>query len=182
MSSDEFVQVGKVKDAHGIRGELFLVLFSGEAEWVDRLEKLRLVPAVGSSEAAKTFTLKSVRAHKNGLIAKTDEIRDRNEAETLKGWLLEIPEEFLVSEPGETIYLREIQNFNVVTKHKGLVGRIVNFASNGLQDLLVVETSWGEFEIPLVDEFVERIDYEARQIHMDIPEGLLGELDGDESQ
>jgi 16S rRNA processing protein RimM len=182
MSQNEFVQVGKVKDAHGIRGELFVVLFSGEAEWVDRLETLRLVPAESSSDGAKTFTVKSVRAHKNGLIAKTEEIKDRNEAETLKGWLLEIPEEFLISEPGETIYLREIQNFSVITKHKGPIGQIVNFATNGHQDLLVVKTSWGEFEIPLVEQFVEKIDYEAGEIHMDIPEGLLGELDGDESQ
>ena len=29
--TDEFVRVGKVKDAHGIKGELFIILFAGEA-------------------------------------------------------------------------------------------------------------------------------------------------------
>ena len=38
-----------------------------------------------------------------------------------------------------------------------------------------------EFEIPFVEPFVDEIDYEAKEIHLDLPEGLLGELEHEES-
>lgn len=175
-----FKRVGKVKDAHGIKGELFIVLFAGEAAWLNKLTTLRLVNETDAEATPRTFTVKSVRAHKNGLIAKTQELHDRNHAEELKGLLLEIPTEFLRSEKGESIYLSEIQGFRIFVKGKGEVGQIVNFGSNGAQDLLIVNTRDGEFEIPFVEAFVENIDYEAGQVHLDLPVGLLGELD-DES-
>lgn len=174
--SESYVRVGKMKDAHGIRGELFVVLFAGEAEWLDKLKELRLVFENGSGEP-KTYQIKSARAHKNGLIVKTMEIKDRNEAETLKGLLVEIPESFLVSNPGEQIFLREILGFTVSTVAKGEIGKVVKFSSNVAQDLLVVATKKGEFEIPFVDAFVKKMDYKAGTILMDLPDGLLGEAD-----
>jgi 16S rRNA processing protein RimM len=179
-SKEAFVRVGKVKDAHGIRGELFIVLFAGEAEWLGDLETMRLVPENPSAGVARELKVKSARLHKNGIIAKTEEIRDRNAAEALKGLLLEIPEDFLVSQPGESIFLREIDGFMVHDLEKGEVGKIVGFSHNGAQDLLLVETPKGEFALPFVDAFVEKIDYEARLVRMDLPVGLLGEFDESE--
>jgi 16S rRNA processing protein RimM len=171
---DAFVRVGKMKDAHGIRGELFIVLFAGQAAWIDKLKEIRLVKDDGSGQA-QIFGVKSVREHKNGLIVKSGDIRDRNHAETLKGLLLEIPSSYLVSEKGEELYLAEVEGFRVHTKHRGEVGAIVGFSSNGVQDLLIVETQDGPFEVPFVDAFVEKIDYESGIVYMDLPLGLLGE-------
>ena len=174
-----YIRVGKVKDAHGIKGELFIVLFAGEAAWLGELKEIRLASEDGDT---KVFPVKSVRLHKNGLIAKSADIRTRNEAEALIGRLFEIPAELLVSKPGETVFLREVHGFKVVTKQKGEVGTVTGFSSNGAQDLLVIETNWGEFEVPFVEAYVEEIDYEGRVMRLDLPEGLLGELEGDEIQ
>lgn len=174
--STEYVKVGKVKDAHGIRGELFIVIFAGEAAWLPKLETLKLLPNdEAPQESAKVFAVKSVRAHKNGFIAKTTELKTRNDAEALKGWTFEIPKEFFVSTKGESIYLREIEGFRVKTKANGEVGTIRSFSSNGVQDLLVVQTEKGEFEIPFVEAYVVNIDYDTQLIEMDLPLGLLGE-------
>lgn len=180
MSEQQFVRVGKVKDAHGIKGELFIVLFAGEAAWLGDLKEIRLVNETG--EDVKSFPVKSVRLHKNGLIAKSGDIRTRNEAEALIGRLFEIPGEMLVSKPGETVFLREVHGFKVFTRQKGEVGTVTGFSSNGAQDLLVITTNWGEFEVPFVEAYVEEIDYDAHIMRLDLPEGLLGELEGDEIQ
>ena len=97
---ESFVKVGKIKDAHGIRGELFVLLFAGEADWLTKMKDLRLVKE-SSELPPQFFSVKSARFHKNGMIVKTNEIKDRNQAESLKGLVLEIPEAFLVSKPGE---------------------------------------------------------------------------------
>ncbi len=170
----EFVRVGKVKDAHGIRGELFVILFSGEAAWLEKLESVRLVRESG--ELGGEFSLKSARPHKNGLIIKSDDIKDRNKAETLKGLLFEIPQSFLVSKPGESIYLTEIKDFTLVDATLGEVGKIVAFSSNTAQDLLVVKTPKGlTYEVPFVKQLVTGIDYEAGIVETDLPPGLIGD-------
>ncbi|MCM2282032.1 MAG: ribosome maturation factor RimM [Bdellovibrionaceae bacterium] len=171
----EFVTVGRVKDGHGLKGELFITLFAGEAAWLPKLKELRLIPPGDLEGPAKTFPVRHARLHKNGLIVLSPDIRGRNEAESLKGWMLEIPGEFLVSEAGEQIYLAEIENFKVDVEGRGEIGRITGFSSNGIQDLLVVATDKGEFEIPFVDAFVQEIDYENETIRMSLPIGLLGE-------
>lgn len=180
-SLQKFVKVGKIKDAHGIRGELFVVIFAGEASWLPKLKTIHLLPNDDASpEQMKTFEVKSARAHKNGLIAKTTSIKDRNEAETLKGWTFVIPEEFLVADKGEQPFLREVEGFQVVTQAQGAVGTVTGFSSNTVQDLLVVKTKDGEFEIPFVEAYVESIDYDAKVLNLDLPLGLLGELDESE--
>lgn len=176
----QFVTVGRVKDAHGLKGELFITLKAGEASWLKRLKTLRLVPP--TSGEPKTYPIKSARVHKNGMIVLSPEITDRNQAEALKGWSFEIPSEFLVSNPGEEIYLIEIQGFRVNVIGKGDVGVIVGFSSNGAQDLIIVKTETGEFDIPLVRQFVKKIDYKAQIVEMELPVGLLGEDIGDEPE
>lgn len=178
----EFVRVGKVKDAHGIKGELFLLLFSGEAAWLEQLKIVRLLESEGDGAHVRELTVRSARLHKNGLIVKTEELKDRDAAEALKGWLFEVPSSFFVSAKGEALYLREIQGFTVVCADKGEIGTVEGFGFNGAQDLLLVKTAWGEFEVPFVEAFVDEIDHGARRIRMNLPPGLLGELDGDEPQ
>lgn len=169
MSSSRVV--GKVKDAHGIKGELFITLFPKEAAWLNKLKTVAL-RQTETGPVTKTFTIKSARVHKGGLIVKTQEISDRNGAEELKGYFFEIPEEFLVSEKGDAIYLTEIENFEV--RHgETKIGKITAFSTNGAQDLLVVKTKNGVFDIPFVDKFVKKIDYENKFIEMDLPDGLF---------
>jgi 16S rRNA processing protein RimM len=177
----KFVSVGRVKDAHGLKGEIFIVLYSGEAAWLKQLKTLRLRPprdaAMADAAGASPIeaVVKAARLHKNGLIVLSPDIIGRTAAERLRGFELEIPETFLVSKPGESIYLREILGFGVATPQAGSVGRIVAFSSNGAQDLLIVRTARGDFPIPFVAPLVLGIDYEAKQIEMEIPQGLLGD-------
>lgn len=110
--------------------------------------------------------------HKDGLIVVTDEVNDRNHSETLKGFAFEIPKNILVSKKGETPYLIELLGFEVYDSDV-LLGTIHSFSSNSEQDLLVVESNTRFFEIPFVEPYVLKTDYEAKQIMMVIPEGLL---------
>lgn len=170
--------VGKVKDAHGIKGEIYITLFPREAAWLEKLKTVSLKQTETATET-KSYTVKSARLHKGGLIVKTHEIPDRNAAEALKGYFFEIPEEFLVSEPGEALYLSEIDGFEV--RERGTkIGSIVGFSNNGAHDLLVVKTKDGEFDVPFVEAFVITLDHDKKFIDMDLPEGLFDTEDAQE--
>lgn len=172
----EKVVVGKVRDAHGLKGELFIVLFAKVADWLSKLETFDLIRkemVEGKlQEVRHSFTVKRVKPHKNGLILNPNEMEDRTAAESFAGAVFEIPAELLKSEEGETIYLKEIDGFMVFDGDLE-VGPITGFSSNGPQDLLQVKSANGEALIPLVPELINKLDFKNKRIMMSLPQGLL---------
>lgn len=167
----EMKLVGKVKDAHGLRGELYIMVFSGDVSWAKKLNKFELRNP--KSGEVISYAVEKMKPFKQGLILKAPEMADRNASEAVKGFEFYIPAELLVSKQGETIYLGEIMNFVVKNVAQDTLGSITGFSSNGAQDLLVVETSNGSAEIPFVEAFIKKIDFKHKTVVMDLPEGLL---------
>jgi 16S rRNA processing protein RimM len=162
--------VGWVKQAHGIRGELFVQLYAGKADWLSDLNSVSLL-APGDS-TLKTWDVEVCRPHKEGLILKVKGVSDRNTSETMRKSGVYIPQEMLVADEG--LFLGQILNFKVVDLHGVVLGEIIGFASNGVQDLLRLKRENGvEALIPFVDAFVANIDFDNHQVKMDLPQGLL---------
>ncbi len=186
---DDFRIVGRVKDAHGLKGEIWVVLFAGQADWLTDLKdtggfflsKTENLPAEDVKAKLHPYKLKGARAHKNGLILQTPEIADRTAAEGFKGWFLAIPEEYLSSEEGESFYLSEIDGFQVREEGNG-IGTVIGFSSNNAQDLLIVELfkdvrpgvkAGDKIEIPFVEALIEAVDSDEEAIEVDLPNGLI---------
>jgi 16S rRNA processing protein RimM len=171
-----WILVGKVKDAQGLKGELFVHVFSGEAAWAPDLVEFALLKTSEESieEVAQEqiFECEYAKPHKTGIRLKPKSFTNRNQSEAVKGQFLYIHESDLVSEEGEEIYLREIEGFKVIDKHLGEVGKITGFSFNGGQDLLVVETNQKTVEIPFVESFIIEIDWDNEVVNMDLPPGI----------
>lgn len=180
--------VGRVKDAHGLKGELWVVLFAGQADWLESLKddgvfKLSKKESLAGLETTdlKEFPIKGARAHKNGVILQSTALKDRTAAEAYKGHFLAIPNEYLVGDEGDTYFLTEIEGFKVL-EEKREIGTIVGFSHNGAQDLLIVSLVKGardgvkakdQIEIPFVEELVTDVDEAGQAIHVDLPNGLI---------
>ncbi len=164
------IKVGKVKAPHGIRGELFILVFSGDTSWKKKLKTAQIQdPQSGNG---MTLNIKSSRDHKEGLILSSLEVADRNKAETLKGWDFYISEDLLKSHPGETIYLSEIIGFDVFL-NESCVGSIEGVSSNGAQDLLLVRNEEHIFQVPFVKEFIISMDFAGHKVVMNFPSELM---------
>lgn len=157
--------IGKVKDAQGIKGDLFIFLFVPVEDWIEDVESVRL--------GEQVYSLKNFREHKLGLVITLDQIKDRNAAEALKGREFAVDSSLFVSEEGEPIYLSEILDFEVMDSNVGIIGRVHSFVDNGVYDLLVVNYKGIDIQLPFVDEFIVEIDHEKKQVHLALPEGLL---------
>jgi len=161
--------VGKIKDAQGLKGEVYALIFSGERGWQSNLQTVFLG---GDESSGREFEVSKVQSHKDGLILKLKGIENRNQSEALKGQLLFIPSELLISKKGERIYLNEIQGFEVFDE-QGIIGQIVGFSSNGPQDLLIVEKEKKKYEIPFVEAFIVDLNFDQKQLKMRLPPGLI---------
>jgi 16S rRNA processing protein RimM len=184
VAPEGFVGVGKVRDSHGLKGELFVVTNLDKAPpWMSQFTEFTLEFKAPSEEGKhesqyKNFSVKKTRAHKKGFIVKSDEINDRNESDLYRGAVFYIKQTYLESKQGEEVYLKEILGFEVLDNGNS-IGTVTSFSSNNAQDLLVVESSNQSVEIPFVKAFIVKIDWENKKIQMNLPEGLI---DGSESE
>lgn len=163
--------VGKVREAHGLKGDLYVLVFSGDISWAKKMKGFALKSKTG--EELTEYTVERTKPFKKGIIVKAAEITNRNESEAVEHLEFYIDDALLVSEPGENIYLSEVLNFKLKDPEQTTLGEIVGFSSNGVQDLLVVQVGDKKVEVPFVDEFIKKIDFKHQAVVMDLPEGLF---------
>ncbi len=163
-------KVGKISGIHGLKGELFVFVFSKDVSWIDELTEIVLEDAKGRH---RTFKVESVRPFKEGFLVFVEGVTDRTEAEKLRASLVYVKRDLFVTEEGdESFYLAEIEGFKVF-HNETLLGTIVGFSSNTAQDLIVVQMDAGTIEIPLIEEFLLDLDFDKQEVHMKLPEGLI---------
>ena len=166
--------IGKIKEAHGLKGDLYALIFSGDISWSRELKQFHLAPLEGPQNPTP-YEVEKLKPFKKGLLLKVKGVNDRTQAEKILGLGFYVPDELFISKKGETITLGEILQFGIVNSEGQLQGTITGFSSNGPQDLLVVINSRGEYLVPFVAPWIRDIDFDNKKIVMDLPEGLLGE-------
>ncbi|MCB0422775.1 MAG: 16S rRNA processing protein RimM [Bdellovibrionales bacterium] len=169
----EVLDVGKIKDPHGLKGEVYLLFFAKEWSWLKKGMSLQFYHPEESPKKILEYRIIRYRPYKSGIVALLDGVSDRNASEALKGALLQIPGSLLKAESEDDFYLNEVLDFSIFLENHGFIGKVIDFSSNGSQDLLVVETEKGVFEVPFVEAFTKKIDHDLKRIEMELPEGLI---------
>ncbi len=171
MNDSSSTQIGKIYDAHGIRGDVVVLVFSGDISWINEVKDLDLV----LDGKTKRHKILKARPHKKGFVCQLEGFTDRNQSEAVIGSEVWIDSSYFTSQEGDAIFLKEIFQFEVIDSTDGSIGNIEAFSFNGIQDLLVIvhpETK-KQYEIPFVKEFVEKLDQKNKKIFMNLPPGLL---------
>ncbi len=133
-SETQWVSVGRVQSAHGLKGELRIQIFSGETTWAKELTQTKLtlnpqsqskknIDQLSKNQGLYEFDL--IKPFKEGLKVKLKGVDDRTQADGFVNLLFHIPNGLLVSKPGDDIYLREVLHFKVEDhsgNNLGLVG------------------------------------------------------------
>ena len=164
-----FLKIGIVAHVHGLKGEVFVSLFSQEEE-IPSVIVDQIVQIKKDLNTCLETSVHEARSHKRGLIIKLKNVNTRQEAEMLKGAILFVPKKVFSSLKGENIYLCEVLNFEVYDQQLGVLGKIYAFSSNGAQDLLLVQNEQGmQMEIPFIKAFVVHIDFELKRVQVDLP-------------
>ena len=190
-TSEEWMSVGKIKEASGLGGSFYVLLFVDSGDWVEKFQEIRLVhderASVKGDGSQRNMSddqkiileVNQRRPHKKGLVLKCEGVSDRNQSEALLGKVVQVRSDFFVSDPGEPLFLREVLGFQVFDKSNE-IGVVSGITSNGPQDLLVVTHVVSpdsqvkkEYLIPFVEAFLVQVDFDKKKIEMNLPEGLL---------
>ena len=174
------VIVATIGRAHGLRGEVALILRTDQPE-----ERLRPGAAfeVDSDGRRRTLTVRGTRLQQDRWYVSFEEVADRTDAESLRGVDLEIAvdaEEEAAEDP-DAWYPAQLKGLavrHVDGRELGVVAGVDHYPA---QDLLVVRTpDRRRVQLPLVEQLVPEVDLEAGVVIADPPGGLFDALPEDE--
>ena len=140
IDSDKPVPLAVIIGAHGVTGEVRLKLFC------DSLDSL----AQHKNFSGGKLTLKSVKPHKMGAIARIAEITDRNGAEAARGTELTVPRSALPELDEDEFYHIDIIGQRCVSDQGEELGKIFAIYEFGAGDVIEIERASGKkFMVPV---------------------------------
>jgi 16S rRNA processing protein RimM len=169
--SDEsdFVLIGLVRRAHGLKGQVCVEPISDIVERFDALEYV-LVSCGGD---VSEFRVDSVKWKGKSLLVKLDGIDDRTSAEGLRGAEIGVRREDVFPIPEGTYYVFDIVGCEVTSTSGRRVGTVEEVLRMPANDVFVVRRDHGEALVPVVRSVVRNIDLEAKLIVIEEMDGLL---------
>lgn len=166
---DDYVLVGKITKAHGLRGEVKIFPFSEEPANLVRYKKLVLVDSRAS--LSPVLTVASSRVQGKTTVVQFAEIGDRTNAENVEGYGVLIAREDLPAVEGDEYYWHDYQGKLVVDQSGQEIGKVNHLFFNGAQDVLVIQGNGKEILIPVTKDIV--VKESAGTLVIDPPLGLL---------
>lgn len=163
------VVVGRIGRPHGIRGAVTVEPRTDEPD-----ERFAPDAVLLPQSGASPLVVRHSQWHSGRLLVEFDGVDDRNEAEALRGTILEVErQDDARPDDPEEFYDSALLGCAVVTVTGESLGEVSEVAHLPAQDLLVVAGEGREVLVPFVSEIVPSVDLAARVITVDPPEGLL---------
>jgi 16S rRNA processing protein RimM len=166
----EFITLARVVKTQGRHGEVAVELHS---DIPDRLHRELRVFALGDDGSRCELQIEDAWPHKEFVVLKFSGVDSISEAESLVGCELQVPRSERAQLDEGAAYVSDLVGCTLADRGEevGIVGD-VRFGA-GEAPLLVVGSEKSELEIPFAQEFLVRVDLEAKRIEMNLPEGLL---------
>ena len=180
-----FVIVGRVRKAHGVRGELVVEPISDEPDAIFASGRRFFVgdEAGRPDTRGTTVEVASARPFKDGFIVTFAGIDDRNAADLWRDRYLLIPESELPAPGDEEIYLHDVPGMRVELPDGTVVGRVLTVWELPQGLVLDVERepapgaekgkAAATVMIPYDERTVHAVDRDERRIVVEVPDGLL---------
>jgi len=171
----EFFIVGRVRRAHGIRGELAVEVITDMPDMVFASGARVFAGTTKGDLVPERLQLHVERAapFKGGMIVSFREITDRTEAERWRDRYLLVPAAELSPLEGHEVYVHELIDMRVVLPSGEEVGRVIDVYELPQGLTLNVQRGNGTVMLPFGEPVVTTVDREARVITVDPPEGML---------
>lgn len=169
MNIDECFQLGYVIKKHGLSGEVSILLDVDEPQEYEELESV----FVEINDKLVPFFIAAISLRGNKATVKFEDVNTADEAEELKGKRLFLPLSQLPELEEGQFYFHEIISYRVMDSLSGDIGTVKDVYASPHQDLLVIDYKGKEILVPVNDDIIKKVDHEAKQLYVALPDGLL---------
>ncbi len=176
VANDEmhgFIAIAQVVRPQGRKGEVLAEILT---DFPARFQALQQAFLDDPGKAPRAVTVENTWLHKGRVVLKFAGIGSINEAETLRGRYVLVPEEEKVALAAHQYYLWELEGCQVVAERDGArtpLGTVTEIERTAGGELLHVSDGSREVLVPFAQAICKVIDPEAGLIVIDPPEDLL---------
>ena len=167
MSKKNLIEIGSFVGVHGIKGDVKLKSFTEIPENIFSFKEIFV-------ESYKNpIKLKLIRKLKQIFVCKIENVETRNDAENFKGLKLFIFRKSLPKLTDKEFYYSDLLNFGVYNLNKEYFGNVISLEDFGAGLLVEVKKNNKTFYLPIGRIFLKKIDYNKKQIILDLEKDLI---------
>jgi 16S rRNA processing protein RimM len=120
------------------------------------------------------FFIENSSLHKNDFLkVKFEDIETEADADEIMGCEIYLPLSMLPKLEGNKFYFHEVIGFDIEDQRLGVFGKIVSINDSSAQPLFEVVNGSVEILVPMIDQFLVKIDRANKKVVMNLPEGLI---------
>ena len=170
MRKEDCFYLGRIVRKHSFKGEVVIKLDTDEPELYQEMESVY----VDFGNNLVPFFIEKSSLHKgNQLRVRFEDVNSEADADAILKSDIYLPLTLLPKLSGDQFYFHEIIGFKVVDRNFGEVGIIVKINETAAQPLFEIDREGTVILIPMVDEFIKKVDRENKKIEVQTPDGLI---------
>lgn len=170
MHKQDCFYLGKIAKKFSYKGEVLIYLDTDEPESYTNMESV----FVEINKHLVPFFIVSSSLHKGDFLrTRFEDVDSEDEADKLLGCEVYLPLSFLPELEGNKFYFHEIIGFDAEDQRLGVVGKIVGVNDSSAQPLFEIKNGDIEILVPMIDDFIIKVDRENKKIVLNTPEGLI---------
>ena len=160
----KLITVAKIVNTQGHLGEVRALCLTDFPERFKKMKKAILT----NGQKLIELSFESVRTHKQFIIIKFQEVVDMNEAEKLKDYLIQIPEEDLVQLEQGHYYVFQLIGLDVYNSQGQHLGQLKEVFQTGANDVYLIKSEAGkEILVPAIKDVIKEVNIEEKKIIAD---------------
>ena len=170
MRKEDCFYLGKIVTKYSFKGEVVIKLDTDEPELYKEMES---VYVEFGSNLVPFFIDKSSLHKGNQLRVQFEDVYSEEEANAILKCGIYLPSTMLPKLSGNKFYFHEVIGFTIVDVNFGDVGTIVHINDKAAQPLFEIDRGGKEIFIPMIDQFIKKVDRNNNRIEVETPKGLI---------
>jgi 16S rRNA processing protein RimM len=171
MIKSDCFELGHITKPRSFKGEVIIYLDTDSLEEYLEMESV----FVEINEQLVPFFIETIFAYKaNSVRVKFEGVDSEQSAKAIVNKKLFLPLELLPELESQDFYHHEVMGFSIQDKQHGDIGIIADIVESSTNPIFKIDhTSGQEILVPVADNFIEKVDKQAKRIFVNCPEGLI---------
>ncbi len=155
----DLIIIGTIVKPQGIKGEVKIIAYSNDVQ--------RLTMFKGFYIGGIEYSVEKARANGNSIVVKFSHIKDRNQAELLRGKDILIKKSELLEPEKGKYYIADLIGCDIIIDGNG-IGKLTEILQHGSADVYVCKLdSGGQLLFPALKDVILEVNMDSKQIVLD---------------
>jgi len=170
MEKKDCFYLGKIVRKYSFKGEVIIKLDTDQPELYEDIEAV----FIDLGKSFLPFFIENKLLQKgNQLRVQFEDVHSEKDADSLLKKEVYLPLNLLPKLSGNRFYYHEVIGFVLEDINFGVIGFITSINDSTAQPLFVVKKEMSDILIPMIDDFIQKVDRKNKKIIVKTPEGLI---------